>query len=110
MTPTPSVKEEAPSSAGANTVVLPAELGIEKAAAWRSRLLQAVDSEGAVTLDARDVAQVHTAALQLFCMFCQDRRRAGRDTRWQEPSEALRAAAQLLGVTTLLQLVREQQA
>lgn len=95
--PTPS--EEA-------TVTLPAELGIEQAAAWRDRLLKHVDDAGVVTLDGRDVSQIHTAALQLFCMFCHDRRTAGRDTRWKQPSEALRSAAALLGVTTLLQLAK----
>lgn len=108
MSANPSAVPESPPDA--NTLVLPSELGIDNAAVWRRRLLQAVDSEGAVTLDARDVAQVHTAALQLFCMFCQDRRRAGRETNWRSPSSALRAAAQLLGVTTLLQLAREKNA
>jgi anti-anti-sigma regulatory factor len=89
------------------TINLPAELGIEQAADWRTRLLMCVDEPGPVTLDARDVAQIHSAALQLFCMFCNDRRSAGHDTRWREPSAALRSAAGLLGVTTLLQLARQ---
>lgn len=89
-----------------STVTLPSELGIEQAAAWRTRLLQHVDDAGTVTLDAKDLTQIHTAALQLFCMFCHDRRTAGRDTRWNQPSDALRSAAALLGVTTLLQLAR----
>jgi len=100
-------KPSAANSAGEDsTVMLPAALGIEQAAAWRERLLQHVDDAGVVTLDARDVSQIHTAALQLFCMFCHDRRTAGRDTRWKQPSEALRSAASLLGVTTLLQLAQ----
>lgn len=92
------------------TVKLPAEVGIEQAAAWRETLLQHVNDNEPVTLDARDVTQVHTAALQLFCMFCHDRRTAGRDTRWHQPSQALRSAAALLGVTTLLQIAREKAA
>lgn len=101
-----------PKSSAANslpeevTLTLPSAVGIEQAEAWRERLLAHVDDAGVVTLDARDVAQVHTAALQLFCMFCHDRRTAGRDTRWEQPSEALRSAAALLGVTTLLQLAQ----
>jgi len=86
---------------------LPADLGIESASALYQQLMEHVDDEAPVTLDAQDVARIHTAALQLFCMFCQDRRSAGRDTRWNHPSEALRSAAALLGVTTLLQLARE---
>lgn len=86
---------------------LPADLGIESAGELYRQLMEHVDDEAPVTLDAQDVARIHTAALQLFCMFCQDRRSAGRDTRWNHPSEALRSAAALLGVTTLLQLARE---
>ena len=99
-------KESGATSAD-NLISLPAEVGIDSAAAWRLRLLKQVDNPKPVILDARDVAQVHTAALQLFCMFCHDRRAAGRDTHWKEPSAALRSAAALLGVTTLLQLAHQ---
>lgn len=68
---------------------LPAELGIEMAPELQRELLERLDQPAPVVLGARDVARVHTAALQLFCMFCRDRREAGRDTRWQEPSEAM---------------------
>ena len=86
---------------------LPADLGIENAMELKGALLSRLDDEAPVVLDAADVARVHTAALQLFCMFCRDRRSAGRETRWQRPSAALRNAAALLSVTTLLQLARE---
>ncbi|HEY0973741.1 MAG TPA: STAS domain-containing protein [Solimonas sp.] len=89
---------------------LPADLGVENASQLYGQLLAHVDDEQPVVLDAADVARVHTAALQLFCMFCQDRRNAGHETRWNHPSEALRSAAALLGVTTLLQLARENHA
>jgi len=92
----------------APTLTLPAELGIDAAGSLYRDLLAQVDQPSTVTLDAREVARIHTAALQLFCMFCQDRRAAGRETRWQQPSETLRSAAALLGMTTLLQLAREQ--
>ena len=96
------------SSSEETIVKLPAEVGIEQAASWRTRLLEHVDDQNPVTLDGRDVSQIHTAAVQLFCMFCNDRRSAGRDTRWSHPSAALRSAAALLGVTTLLQMAREK--
>ncbi len=96
------------SSASPHHFHLPAELGIENASDTYGQLLSHVDDEQPVVLDAADVARVHTAALQLFCMFCQDRRNVGRETRWSHPSEALKSAAALLGVTTLLQLAREQ--
>jgi len=91
----------------ATTVVLPAELDIEQASALKSLLAPHLEQAEAVTLGASDVARIHTAAMQLFCLFCSDRRSAGRETRWATPSPALRSAAALLGVTTLLQLSRE---
>lgn len=106
MSDTEKLSSQEPSSGGA--LSLPADLGIESAASLYQQLIEHVDDEAPVVLDAQDVARIHTAALQLFCMFCQDRRSAGRDTRWNHPSEALRSAAALLGVTTLLQLAREQ--
>ncbi|WP_162932237.1 STAS domain-containing protein [Solimonas sp. K1W22B-7] len=95
------------SSPAPAAVSLPADLGIDVAGALYRDLLARVDHPGLVTLDAQDVARIHTAALQLFCMFCQDRRAAGRETQWHQPTEALRSAAALLGVTTLLQLARQ---
>ena len=88
------------------TLRLPADLGIEQAADLRRQLLEHGGGDGAVTLDASEVQRIHTAALQLFCMFCRDRRAVGRETHWRQPSEALRSAAALLGATTLLSLGR----
>lgn len=89
------------------TLTLPAELGIEQASALHQQLLQAAAHDAPVTLQASEIQRIHTAALQLFCMFCSDRRRAGRETHWREPSPALRSAAALLGATTLLALGQE---
>jgi len=91
-------------------VQLGSELGIEEAGSLHQRLCAAVDEPRPVVLEAHDVSNVHTAALELFCLFCRDRREAGRETRWDKPSETLIRAAQLLGVTTLLALARDAQA
>lgn len=85
-------------------IPLGTELGIEEASALHRQLLGAVDEPRPVELQAREVRAVHTAALELFCLFCRDRRAAGRETRWDQPSEALRSAAALLGMTSLLAL------
>ena len=85
-------------------IKLDAEIGIEDAAALHQTLKQQVGEPGEVHLDAAEVQRIHTAALQLFCLFCHDRRSAGRETRWLKPSAALRSAAALLGATTLLSL------
>lgn len=89
-------------------IQLGAELGIEEAGSLHRQLLSAVDEPRVVELDAHEVRSVHTAALELFCLFCRDRREAGHETRWSRPSEALRSAAALLGMTGLLALAREQ--
>ncbi|MCK9192991.1 MAG: STAS domain-containing protein [Nevskia sp.] len=87
---------------------LPAELGIEQASALHAALAERIESPQTVVLDGADVQRVHTAVLQLFCLFCRDRRSAGRKVQWQQPSAALLNAAALLGVTTLLQIAQEE--
>lgn len=88
---------------------LPAELGVDQADSLKQLLLKTVDHAQPVTLDASEVQRIHTAALQLFCMFCRDRRAVGREVRWHQPSAALRSAAALLGATTLLSFGQEQE-
>lgn len=96
------------SGADAAAVIhLPSELGIEAAQALHQELLAHVEDPTPVVLDAAQVSRVHTAALQLFCLFCRDRRDGGLETRWQSPSAPLRAAAALLGVTTLMNLAQD---
>lgn len=87
------------------SVELPPDLGIESIADLSELLAPRLRSEAAVIIDAHAVARVHSAALQLLCMFCNGRRKAGRDTQWLEPSETLRQAATMLSLTPLLQLV-----
>ncbi len=94
-------------AAATSTIRLPAELGIEQAAALKLQLAAQLEVQAPVELDAREVQRIHTAALQLFCLFCRDRRSAGRAVLWQQPSAVLRSAAALLGMTTLLQLARD---
>lgn len=90
------------------TVRLPAELGIDQADSLRQELLRHLGDADPVTLDAAEVQRIHTAALQLFCMFCRDRRAAGHEVAWHRPSQVLRSAAALLGATTLLNMSTEQ--
>lgn len=92
----------------AAVIRLPAELGIESASDLHRELVGRVDDAAPVVLDGSDVNRIHTAALQLFCLFCRDRRSGGRETHWQAPSAALRSTAALLGVTTLLQIARQE--
>jgi len=91
------------------SVRLGAELGVDQADSLKTQLMETVGRDGTVTLDASEVQRIHTAALQLLCMFCRDRRNAGREVSWKQPSTALRSAAALLGATTLLRLGMEQE-
>lgn len=86
------------------TIRLPAELGMDGMRELHTQLLAAAETAAPVTLEADDVQRVHGAALQLFCSFFRDRGRAGRETRWNQPTDALRSAAALLGLTELIQL------
>jgi anti-anti-sigma regulatory factor len=106
----PSVQTASKSRRSSLIVKLPAELGIEEAGSLRETLMKNLNDARSVTLDASEIKRIHAAALQLFCMFCKDRRAAGRDVSWREPSLALRGAATLLGATTLLSLGQEPEA
>lgn len=106
----PSVKESRKSRRDSVVVKLPGEVGIEEAAGLRETLMKNLNDVRNVTLDASEIQRIHAAALQLFCMFCKDRRAAGREISWREPSLALRGAATLLGATTLLSLGQEPEA
>ena len=86
---------------------LPSELAIEDAASLREELLTHVDDEAPVILEAADITRIHTAALQQLCLFCRDRRAAGRSVHWSRPSPALVDAAALAGATRLLALGQE---
>lgn len=100
-------RQAAAAPAGAAPIALAAELGIEAAASLRADLAARIDDPRSVVLDGAEVQRIHTAAMQLFCLFCSDRRHAGHETVWHRPSPALRSAAALLGVTTILQIARE---
>ncbi len=106
----PSVGHSSKSRRSSAVVKLPADLGIEQAGSLRETLLKNLNDARNVTLDASEIQRIHAAALQLFCMFCKDRRAAGREVSWREPSLALRSAATLLGATTLLSLGQEPNA
>lgn len=90
----------------ATPLKLARDLGIDHVAGLRDELANRLGEAGTVKIDASDVERIHTAALQLFCLFCRDRRRDGHDVEFLHPSESLRNAAALLGATTLLQLAK----
>jgi len=103
----PRVKAPRKERKSSLVIKLPSELGIEQASGLREVLLKELNNAKNVTLDASEIQRIHAAALQLFCMFCKDRRDSGRSVSWREPSPILRSAAALLGATTLLSLGQE---
>lgn len=87
-------------------LTIPADAGIDETGALRELLAARLD-DPAVTLDGSQVQRIHTSAMQLFLMFCRDRKTAGRETVWHDPSATLHAAARLLGLVPSLELARE---
>ncbi len=90
------------------TVKLPADLGIESARDLQKNLASSLDAPS-LTLDAHEVARIHAANLQLLLMFFRDRHAAGHRTQWRRPSATLCEAADVLGMTNLLELSRESE-
>jgi len=91
---------------GFGSLRLPAQLGIESVAALKTSLQPLLAQPQPVVLEADEVERVHTAALQLFCLFCRDRRAEGREVEFARPSATLRSAAELLGTASLLRIAR----
>lgn len=83
---------------------LPPQLTIDGVADLKARLEPLLPHPKTVVLDAAEVERVHTAALQLFCLFCRDRKAGGRDVEFARPSASLRSAAELLGASSLLRI------
>ena len=59
-----------------STVELGEDLGIESSTELKNRLAPLVAQAGELTLDASQVARIHTAAVQVLCAFVQARREA----------------------------------
>lgn len=87
-------------------LAIPADAGIDETANLRSLLAARLD-DAKVTLDGSQVQRIHTSVMQLFLMFFRDRKTAGRETVWHEPSAPLHAAARVLGLNSTLELARE---
>lgn len=76
---------------------LPANLGIEHAQDLKSALLDRLDDEHCVDVEAQDVSRLHAASVQLLCALFRDRAQAGRETRLLTPSTVLADALALSG-------------
>ncbi len=90
-----------------NTLDLGDDLGIEASAALHARLAPHLDDAHEIVLDGTRVTRLHTAGMQVLCAFFVSRRISGRQTTLQGCSDALRDAADLLGIGMSLGLTRD---
>ncbi len=85
-------------------VELPAELGIPEAETLKGRLVELIEAEDSIELEASKVRRVGTAALQVLLALQLELGKTGRSLVWVGASESLRAAALTLGLSQALQL------
>jgi ABC-type transporter Mla MlaB component len=86
------------------TLTLAAECMVSDAASLKERLAVLIGEPRPVTLDITALQRIDTAGLQLIVAFVRDRAGQGRTVEWQGSAPVLATAAQLLGLTSLLQL------
>ncbi len=72
-----------------NTLTLGPNLDIAHAGEIRTALQQLLQQEGALCLDAGDVARCDAAGLQLLLAFTRHCRSQGRELRWNRASDLL---------------------
>lgn len=82
-----------------STVELPADLGIESAGPLQDTLQQQVQGKQALMLDGSQVGRLHAASLQVLAAVFRQRAAAGLETHIENPSDELKAAARISGLT-----------
>lgn len=81
---------------------LPESLEISRIGELTQQLSGLDGSSGGVVLDGSLVTRIDTAAMQLLLAFWRKHAESGGKIRWHAPSEALRRAACLLGMDTVI--------
>ncbi len=76
-------------------------LSVNNARALHARLGQVLASPVSLVLDAGQVEQVDTAAMQVLAGFCRHLREQGVPMRWRAMSPAILQAGHLLGLDAL---------
>lgn len=87
-----------------SAIVLEPDLGIEAAPRLHAQLAPALAAKKQVALDAAAVSRLHGASMQVLVAFVRARGAAGRKTRIDDPSPALRDAARAMGLASTLGL------
>jgi ABC-type transporter Mla MlaB component len=99
---TPGAETE--SKSGPGVYAIAAECTVADAGALKSGLAKLLEDSNAVTLDIGAVQRIDTAGLQVIATFVRERESQGRQVQWRGDAPALAAAAQLLGLSSILKL------
>lgn len=97
----------AEAACAAASLALAAECTLAEADSLKADLMRLLVDSRAVSLDVSELQRIDTAGLQLLAAFVRDRRTAGRRTQWLGQAPALEAAADLLGLRSMLELPGE---
>ena len=88
----------------ATEVLFDSALEISRARDLYERLNQALASNAPLNLVGGHIARIDSAALQVLAVFCRTARERGIPVRWSTTSPVLLQAAELLGLTDILQV------
>lgn len=77
---------------------------ITMAKQWKEKLLKALELEKPIVLQAKKLARIDTAGLQLMSVFIQNAKAEGLAVEWKDASPALINAAKLTGLLNTLNL------
>jgi anti-anti-sigma regulatory factor len=77
---------------------LPADLGLDAAAALKASLQEEMASGGAIVVQADAVEKITTPCVQILLAACLESARQQRDFRLDNPSDTLRRALGDLGI------------
>ena len=70
-------------------------------------MLRVVSAGRPIQLDAREVARIDTAGLQLLVAFAMEARRRGLAFEWRGASDTVRQAVRLTNLSGVLELASE---
>ena len=90
--------------ANPTSLTLAAECLVTDASSLKASLSALLDQPQTVTVNASGLQRIDTAALQVITAFVRERSDRGQQVEWQGAAPVLVAAAQLLGLTSLLKL------
>ena len=85
------------------SVILPAELDIDRVREVRDQLLRALETP-AISLDGTQVQRVDTAGVQLLCALVLAAERRGVALTWSAVSPTLVTCVKLLGADSVVRL------